>query len=314
MNLINIIRKSNKAGSKRFYRFKYKLFKCYQWIVKRDLRWLLVFTVARFPIGRNIATWLHRQLSSKRNNIQNTASVFNDLDIDLAVASIKKNGYYLGLQLPQNYLQEILEFAYSEEISVDNKPKLNFRFADKQQAEIDLKQNIIIGSYLNAPSKCLALKKLGNDGKLKEIASRYLENEAILVRSHLGWCFPGKKEAYAEKGDLGNPLLLFHYDLDDYRALKFFFYLTDVDALSGSHLCIAGSHQQRKLQHYLSRSQSSKDIMKFYGSKRLIRISGRSGFGFAEDPFCFHRGTPPVTSPRLMIQLEFALHDYGKWE
>ena len=129
----------------------------------------------------------------------------------------------------------------------------------------------------------------------------------------MGWCFTGEKEAYSQKGEIGDPLVLFHYDLDDYRALKFFFYLTDVDCLSGSHLCIAGSHKKRKLLHCISRCQSDKNIFNYYDSESIISISGQAGLGFAEDPFCFHRGSPPVNSPRLMIQLEFALNDYGKW-
>ena len=129
----------------------------------------------------------------------------------------------------------------------------------------------------------------------------------------MGWCFTGKKEAYSQKGVIGDPLVLFHYDLDDYRALKFFFYLTDVDSLSGSHLCIAGSHKKRKLWHCISRCQSDKNIFNYYDSESIISVSGPAGFGFAEDPFCFHRGSPPVNSHRLMIQLEFALNDYGKW-
>ena len=315
MNFIEIIRYSRKSFLIRLYGFKLKLVKYYQRLLQRDFRWLPMFVIARFPLGRKIATFLYRDRSFKTdNNYHDKASIFDNLDIDRAVTSIKKNGYCLDLQLPQNYLQEILKFAYSEEISVDNNPNLKFKLADKQQAEIDFKQKILIGNYLNADTRCLTLKKLGDDFKLREIADRYLESKAILVRSHLGWCFAGDQKAYFQKGDLGVPIVLFHYDLDDYRALKFFFYLTDVDASSGSHLCIAGSHNQRKLKHYIFRSQSDREILNYYGSEKIVRICGQAGFGFAEDPFCFHRGSPPVTSPRLMIQLEFALYDYGKWK
>ena len=315
MNFSKMIRQSKKTVLTQLCNFQLKLLKYYQRLLQRDLRWLSMFIVARFPVGRNIVTFLYRDRSCENHGSdRDTASIFDDLDIDRAVASIKKNGYYLGLELPHNYLQEILEFAYSEEISVDNNPQVKFKFADKQQAEIDLKQKILIGNYLNANSKCLALQKLGDDCKLKEIASRYLESKAILVRSHLGWCFIGDKKAYFQKGDLGVPLVSFHYDLDDYRALKFFFYLTDVDALSGSHLCVAGSHNRRKLEHYIFRSQTDREIIDYYGSDKIVRICGQAGYGFAEDPFCFHRGSTPVTSPRLMIQLEFALYDHGKWK
>ena len=292
---------------------KAKFFKYYQWYVKRDFRWLFMFVVARFTIGRNLATFLKSDRASKIHDGNNAASIFKDLDINQVVASINEYGLFSGLQLPQKTLQEILEFAYSAEISVDDNPQLTFKFAEKKEAEVNYNQKILIGNYIDAYSKCLALKKLGDDANLIAIAAKYLGSDPILVRCQMGWCFTGEKEAYSQKGLIGDPLVLFHYDLDDYRALKFFFYLTDVDSLSGSHLCIAGSHKKRKLWHCISRCQSDKNIFNYYDSESIVSISGQAGFGFAEDPFCFHRGSPPVTSHRLMIQLEFALNDYGKW-
>ncbi|MGF1591395.1 MAG: hypothetical protein ACFCU7_19565 [Pleurocapsa sp.] len=281
-----------------------------------------MFSVARFPFGRTIGKFFYRDQSltltetscPKNDDVNHPTSVFDELDIDLAVKSIEKQGYYLGLQLPPNIVQEILEFAYSADIYVDGNPRFKFKYAEKEQAAQEYNLNILIGNYLDANSKCAALPKLGSDSKLNAIAAKYLGNKPVLVRSQLAWNFIGNKEDYAQKGEIGNPSILFHYDLDDYRALKFFFYLTDVDSLSGSHRCVAGSHNKRKLMYCLLRSQSDQKIANYYGSDNIIDICGPAGYGFAEDPFCFHRGSPPVTSPRLMIQLEFALNDYGMWD
>jgi len=35
-------------------------------------------------------------------------------------------------------------------------------------------------------------------------------------------------------------------------------------------------------------------------------IEGGPGFGFAEDPACFHRALPPRTADRLCLQLRYA--------
>ena len=239
--------------------------------------------------------------------------MFPDVDIEQTVTSIEQNGYYLGIELPQSILQAIIEFAYSAPMCIDGDPQLKFLYAEKKQAEIKYNRKILVGNYLNTGFKCSAFRQLENDSKLRAIAREYLGKDPVLIRSSLGWCFIGEREAYARKGDIGNPLVLFHYDLDDYRALKFFFYLTDVDSLSGSHRCVSGSHKKRKLIHYILRSQSDREIADYYGAENTIDICNRAGFGFAEDPFCFHRGSPPVNSPRLMIQLEFALNDYGVW-
>jgi hypothetical protein len=157
------------------------------------------------------------------------------------------------------------------------------------------------------------LKQLKNDPKLIEIAAKYLSSTPVCIRADLGWSFIADSQAYQKIGKFGIPLTLFHYDLDDYRAVKFFFFLTDTDDSSGSHLCIRGSHKKRSLLHFIFRSSSEESIINYYGNDNLVNIYGKAGFGFAEDPFCFHRGTPPVNNPRLILQLEFALKDYTIW-
>ncbi len=44
---------------------------------------------------------------------------------------------------------------------------------------------------------------------------------------------------------------VFHYDMDDYRFIKFFFYLTDVDLASGLYVCIRGNHINKKFCHQI---------------------------------------------------------------
>lgn len=293
-------------------------------IVRTDRRWLLMFIIARYPWGRALGTFFYsyyhkRNLAVKKNkqakalDLDRPSSLFPELDVELAVRAIEQNGYYLGLKLPQNIVTELLDYAYSADISVDALPEIEFKYGDKERVASERDLDILVGNYIDAKTECEALIKLKSDPQLRAIAARYLKSNPILVRCQMGWTFIGDEQAYSQKGALGSPTILFHYDLDDYRALKFFFYLTDVDSLSGSHRCVAGSHRKRKLVHYLKRGQSDREIIDFYGEESIIDICGSAGFGFAEDPFCFHRGSPPVTSPRLMIQLEFAFNDYGMW-
>jgi hypothetical protein len=108
---------------------------------------------------------------------------------------------------------------------------------------------------------------------------------------------------------------VFHYDLDDYRFIKFFFYLTDVDLYSGPHVLIRGSHKNKKLSHQLlgvrCASKPDEDIVGCYGAENLVTICGPAGLGFAEDATCFHKGTLPTQKERLLLQIEFAINNYG---
>jgi hypothetical protein len=321
MYLVSVLEELNRQLSDGFVwskiRSKFKQYYQYFMVVNGNYGWLLMFIVARLPWGRNLGKFFYcaRQTRQKQNNSAAISeSIFKDIDSEIAVDLIKKDGYYLGLQLSHQILKEVLEYANTANISIDGKHGFEFKYSNKNQATKHYNCEIITGNYLAINSECLAIQKLANDPKLREIATKYLGKEPVLVRSQMGWTFIGSNQAYAQKGEIGSPTLRFHYDLDDYRTLKFFFYLTDVDSFSGSHRCVAGSHKKRQLLHYIVRSQSDQEIADYYGSESVINICGQAGFGFAEDPFCFHRGSPPVTAPRLMIQLEFALNDYGMWE
>jgi hypothetical protein len=321
MYFVDILAKLNQKAFLEFFgsKGKVKLKEYYEYflIFKQDQRWLLMFIIARLPWGRTLGKFFYRdrhltaeQSYAKERNL----SIFPDLEPEVVLESIEQDGCYPGLQLPEAILKELLEYADTADISIDGKSGFEFKYGDKNQAAQQYKCEILTGNYLAVNSECLAMQKLANDPRLREIAAKYLGKEPILVRSQMSWTFIGSQEAYTQKGVLGSPTLLFHYDLDDYRTLKFFFYLTDVDSFSGSHRCVAGSHKKRKLLHYLLRSQSDQAISDYYGAENIVDICGQAGFGFAEDPFCFHRGSPPATAHRLMIHLEFALNNYGVWQ
>ena len=108
---------------------------------------------------------------------------------------------------------------------------------------------------------------------------------------------------------------VFHYDLDDYRFIKFFFYLTDVDLSSGPHLLLKGSHKNKKLSHQLlgvrCASKPDQEIVETYGAENLVTVTGPAGLGFAEDATCFHKGTLPTHKERLLLQIEYAINNYG---
>jgi hypothetical protein len=321
MYFVNAIEKLNQQFAIGFIWSKKKLNlkKYFQYflIMKGDRRWLLMFIIARTPLGRTLGRFIcgDQPIVKKQNyGRDREKSIFQDLKVETVVDSIKKDGYYLGLQLPEQILKEILAYANTANISIDGEEGFEFKYSDKNEAARQYNREILTGNYLAVNSECLGMKKLVNDPKLREIATRYLGKEPMLVRSQMSWTFIGSSQAYAQKGEIGSPMVLFHYDLDDYHTLKFFFYLTDTDSNGGSHRCVKGSHKKRKLLHYILRRQSDQAIADYYGAESIVDICGQAGFGFAEDPFCFHRGSPPATAPRLMIQLEFAWNDYGIWK
>lgn len=95
---------------------------------------------------------------------------------------------------------------------------------------------------------------------------------------------------------------LFHRDIDDYRFVKLFIYLTDVDEDSGPHGFMKGS--QNVERHMIAGSRiPDADVMEAFGAENLMRFTGGPGTRFLENTYGVHRGFPPKSKPRLIFQV-----------
>ncbi|WP_375499205.1 hypothetical protein [uncultured Nostoc sp.] len=289
----------------KFYNICYENYKG----LTKNPRWLLMRKIARFKTGRAIMIFLFPHSNKLYSSIINESnSCFPDVNVDDVVNTLKTDGLYLGINLPQDIVKEIVEFAHSTVCYGNRKTNMGFFYHQKEQAQIKSGKNIIIASYFNTSGLCPAIRKLQNDPKLLAIAARYLNTQAVHQGNMMWWSFSAKT-TYYEKSQAAQ---LFHYDIDDYQFLKFFFYLTDVDDQSGPHICVRGSHNKKKLSHlWLRKRETDEEIIDYYGSEFLVKICGNTGFGFVEDPLCFHKGITPTHKDRLILQIEFARTDYG---
>jgi hypothetical protein len=266
--------------------------------------------VARFEFARNWISSFYRR-KDKSFEIGENPSVFEDLKVNETVASLEKNSYCLGLNLPEDVVKELLDYAKSTVCYADRDPELGFLYSEKEQVEAKLGKQLRLGSYFNAKD-CPAVKKLERDPGLLAIAAKFLGAPPVHMATEIWWSFP----VTATPIEQLKAAQVFHYDLDDYRFIKFFFYLTDVDLSSGPHILIRGSHRNKKFLHQLlgvrCASKDDKEIVDAYGAENLVTICGSAGLGFVEDSMCFHKGTVPTERERLLLQIEYAINDYGQ--
>lgn len=283
--------------------------KSYQCLVYNP-KLFLMRKLARLEIIRNWVSSLYQFRRPSYEMSQETPSILDNINVDTLVSGIRSDSYAPGINLPQAVIQEILDYAQSTPCYAERNSAASFYYRDKEQAETSLGRKIRLGSYFHAQG-CAAVRKLENDPTILAIAAKYLGAPPVHVASELWWSFPVE----------GTPMeqlkaaQVFHYDLDDYRFIKFFFYLTDVDLYSGPHVLIRGSHKNKKLSHQLlgvrCASKPDEDIVDCYGAENLVTICGPAGLGFAEDATCFHKGTLPTQKERLLLQIEFAMNNYG---
>jgi hypothetical protein len=143
------------------------------------------------------------------------------------------------------------------------------------------------------------------------IAGAYLDSVRTFVGANLWWTFP----VQASDEDRDRHAHRFHRDVDDFRFFKFFFYLTGVEEGDGGHVCVVLSHRHPPAfprgDQWNIRRYSDAEVSSFYPADRIVEICGPAGTGFAENTLCVHKGRTSQREPRLLLQLQYALFDYG---
>lgn len=278
----------------------------------------LMRAFARFSTLRVVIPTLRALIGSKRRCQKHLGqtmpfeeTMFPDTNIDEMVENLNKDGVAFGLKLPEEIVDAIKEYADRSRCYADRNPAAGFRLESRVQAEEALGKKILVAQYFNTTSGCDEINRLARDPVLNQIARNYLKSTPTFVGSNLWWTFP----VNASSEDRSRHAHLFHRDVDDFKFFKFFFYLTDVEPGDGGHVCVIGSQGKPPAKHFLDRwnvrRYSDQEIEQRYSPDQIREITGLAGEGFAEDTWCIHKGQTPVKRPRLLLQIQFALFDYG---
>jgi hypothetical protein len=272
--------------------------------VRENPAWLPMFVLARTMPGRRIHWWGAKPFNPTTGA---TETMFTGANRRVIVESLRSDGLFSGLSLPSSVQDEIARFARQTPCFGNFDRRLEFLPTDHSGAEGRYGRALLSGHYFERILKCDAALAVQQDPLLREVAAYYLGAQAKLVTTRVWWSFPTKSVSDAEK-NLAS-LDKFHFDLDDWRMLKFFFYLSDVDKDCGPHVYVRGSHNQRKIKHQLTLlvGHSAAEVLGAYGAGNAVTLTGEAGLGFVEDPFGFHMGTVPKQAPRLMMEIGFGV-------
>ena len=233
--------------------------------------------------------------------------MFAGVDRAAAVRALKSDGLFLGLLLPQAIHEEIASFAERTPCFGNFDRRLEFIPGEHAEAEKRFGRPLLSGHFFERILDCDAALAIQRDPLLLDIAAHYLGGQAKLITTRVWWSFPTGAASEADKNlaSLGK----YHFDLDDWRMLKFFFYLKPVDEGTGPHVYVRGSHKRRALKHQLTLlvGHPAQDVLGVYGNDSPVTLTGEAGLGFVEDPFGFHMGTVPTRTPRLMMEVGFGV-------
>ena len=145
--------------------------------------------------------------------------------------------------------------------------------------------------------ECPGLVDLLHAPAVLDTAAGYLGCKPTLSSLGVRWSFPG--------GAGPQPTQLFHRDPDDWRFLKLFVYLTDVDAGHGPHQYVLGTH--RTNGQWRERPQDMAELERRYGEGRLHTVIGPAGTAFMADTYGIHAGAVPTAGARLIVQVQYSL-------
>ncbi|WMT70934.1 hypothetical protein [Bradyrhizobium sp. Ash2021] len=271
--------------------------------IKENPRWLPMFALGRIMFFRNL-TWSATKASG---TFDSTSSLFPNIGTDEVVEALRNKGLFRGLHLPGAVTDEILSFAESTQCFGNFDRKIEFLAADHASIEAAIGRGVLTGHFFERVLNCDAAIRVQKDPLLKHVAQSYLGDQAHVTATRLWWSFPASGTTEADLHLASQER--FHFDLDDWRLIKFFFYIQPVDENSGPHFYVIGSHSRRALRHQytLLVGHDASDVEAVYGKASIVKLTGPAGFGFVEDPFGFHMGSLVKSHPRLVLEIAFGV-------
>jgi hypothetical protein len=270
---------------------------------------LAMYTFGRFETVRKTAVLLNRYRNPPLFGAADQSRDIHPLPVNDVAAQIERDGLFSGLVLKQETLEQLQKYCAETICYGEGERSLPLYAQDREAAESQYGRRILLGRYLDCRSECPPVARLEHDATLRAIARQYFGSEPVLIGARMWWSFA----THSTRDEQSKSGQTFHYDIDGYRSLAFFFYLTDVDEEGGPHIYVSGSHKRKQLRHLVSLKKSRRDaqVEGIYGRSAVKAVEGKAGHGFAEDIFCFHKGLGPRKRDRLVLQIRFGLHDYG---
>ena len=231
-----------------------------------------------------------------------TESLFAEHSKAKVVDTLRRDGIYLGLDLPPAMVEEIVGFARTAPLTRWAEQE-TFTYGDVKNGRLPSGLPVVVGS-VHKPEACPAVPRIQQDPLLRQFVAAYLGYVPQRFRVVLFWNFASNLTE--EERKTVHQANNFHYDVDGYNFLYVQFFMTDVDEGSGPHIIIKGSHRNKPMHLLLSSvKQPDEAIHAYYGAQNETMIKGNAGMGFIEDTSSFHKAVVPTHRDRLLLQFVY---------
>ena len=223
------------------------------------------------------------------------------------VESIQKDGYFeLDITLSQEQIDDLVKFAeetpcHCLDISKNGvhylPEKVLFNEHDAKSPRYQLETKDVLSNT--------TVQQIISDPFFHQVASSYLKCNPILDVITMWWSVPFDNKATAQAAQM------YHFDMDRFKFLKFFFYLTDVHTDNGPHCYIRNSHHRLPKEICEDRRLTDEELLKYYPVSDFKEFIGKKGTILAVDTRGLHKGKPLVSDKRLLFQFQFSNSLFG---
>jgi hypothetical protein len=224
-------------------------------------------------------------------------------DIDSIVQSIDENGFHIFKEkLSADKVNALVQFALQTEGELVP-PGLN-----GEKKAVYNRQALLSPRYQFPEKDVMSnplIQRLAVDPTLFAVAQGYLRSKPIQDLTAMWWSTVFSRVASSEAAQL------FHFDMDRFKFIKFFFYLTDVNTHNGPHCYVKGSHKKLPEKLWKDGRIQDKEIFENFPKENILEIDGSKGTIIAVDTRGLHKGKVLEQGERLILQFEFTNSLFG---
>jgi hypothetical protein len=275
-------------------------------IAHQSMIWLFCFTQGRFIdwVSERIEKWHPKIEFSKKYGVLGDMS--DPRHLNSLVSQLRNDGYVVfPSALPTDACDRLMDFTRSTPAIV--------RLMDGQDSTLQASKKIYCGHdavairYDYDPSDLLNhedVQSLLADGSLLTLVQEYLGCMPVADVLSMWW-----HTNFHDKPD-SNAAQFFHFDMDRFKWLKIFIYLTDVGADNGPHAFVEGSHITGGIPvSMLKRGYvrlTDEEVLMAYSPEKIHSFSAPRGSIIIEDTRGLHKGVHVKAEARLILQLQFS--------
>lgn len=263
-----------------------------------DARWwpfYLQRRVMRPALRERIATLVAAHLRPNAVEALPTAAIAVSSDVANRVAALRREGIsHFGQLLTSAQAAELRDYFLAKPVhdpyrsgSQNFLPDSEARHPDSHIAHHDAR-DILMAPYLLA---------LANRSDILDIVGRFLGCKPTLGYLATWWSYHTSLGAQQAEH--------FHRDVDDWRFVKLFIYLTDVGPDNGPHIYVSRSSSSPALREI--RRYDDQEVVKTFGRDNVMELTANAGEGFLEDTFGIHKGQPVSQGRRLIFQAVYSM-------